>query len=115
MKPVRLYLPCLPSGLRPLQTNVLVDDDGVAKLCDFGLVKLHDWEGVHGMTTTSPYAGTTRYKAPELFISNRNRWPEATLEADIYSLGCMMVEVREVLDFGRVRNPLTFFDSMPVH
>jgi serine/threonine protein kinase len=111
MKPVRFRLPYILRNLKPLQTNVLVDDNGVVKLCDFGLVKLHDWEGAHGMTTTSPYAGTPRYKAPELFISNKNRWPEATLEADIYSLGCMMVEVREMLDPCRVRNALTFFGS----
>jgi serine/threonine protein kinase len=45
------------------------------------------------MTTTSPYTGTERYKAPELFISADNRHPRATFEGDIYSLGCLMVEV----------------------
>lgn len=79
-----------------------MDDDGVAKLADFGLVRLDQWEGPRGMTTTSPYSGTMRYKPRELFIGAENRWPEATFEADIYSLGCMMVEVREMLDTGRV-------------
>jgi serine/threonine protein kinase len=75
------------------QTNVLVDDDGVAKLCDFGLVRLADWEGPAGMTTTSVYSGTERYKAPELFVSAENRHPRASFEGDIYSLGCIMLEV----------------------
>ena len=76
-----------------LQSNVLVDSDGVAKLCDFGLVRLADWEGPAGMTTTSAYTGTERYKAPELFISPDNRCPVATIEGDIYSLRCIMLEV----------------------
>ena len=70
-----------------------MDSDGVAKLCDFGLVRLADWEGPAGMTTTSAYTGTERYKAPELFISPDNRHPVATMEGDIYSLGCIMLEV----------------------
>jgi serine/threonine protein kinase len=75
------------------QTNVLVDGDGVAKLGDFGLVRLADWEGPTGMTTTSPYTGTLRYKAPELFVSEENRHPVATFEGDIYSIGCILLEV----------------------
>jgi serine/threonine protein kinase len=79
------------------QANVLVGDDGVAKLCDFGLVRLAEWEGPAGMTTTSVYTGTERYKAPELFISSENRHPLASFEGDIYSLGCIMLEVRTSL------------------
>ena len=71
-----------------------MDSNGVAKLCDFGLVRLADWQGPAGMTTTSAYTGTERYKAPELFISVDNRHPVATVEGDIYSLGCIMLEVR---------------------
>jgi serine/threonine protein kinase len=70
-----------------------VDENGVAKLCDFGLVRLVDWGGPAGMTTTSPYTGTARYKAPELFVSVENRHPVATFEGDIYSVGCIMLEV----------------------
>lgn len=70
-----------------------MDDNGVAKLCDFGLVRLADWQGPAGMTTTSPYTGTERYKAPELFMSKENRHPVATFEGDIYSLGSVMLEV----------------------
>jgi len=45
------------------------------------------------MTTTTPYTGTERYKAPELFISRDNRRPVATFEGDIYSFGCVILEV----------------------
>jgi len=84
--------------------NVLVDENGVAKLCDFGLVRLVDWGGTAGMTTTSPYTGTARYKAPELFISAENRHPVATFEGDIYSVGCIMLEfIEQIYPFQRFR------------
>lgn len=76
-------------------TNVLVDGNGVAKLCDFGLVRLAGWGVATGLTTTSPYTGTARYKAPELFMTIENRFPVATFEGDIYSLGCILLEFVE--------------------
>jgi serine/threonine protein kinase len=89
-----VYLGHLASlKLRSWQTNILVDDDGVAKLCDFGLARLADWQGPAGLTTTSPYTGTARYKAPELFMTIENRFPVATFEGDIYSLGGILLEV----------------------
>jgi len=54
---------------------------------------LDDWQGQAGMTTTSPYTGTERYKAPELFASIDNVHPLATFEGDIYALGCITFEV----------------------
>jgi serine/threonine protein kinase len=78
--------------------NVLVDKHGIAKLCDFGLTRLPSWQGPAGMTTTTPYTGTTSYKAPELFPSAESRLPVATYEGDIYSLGCIMLEVRDSPD-----------------
>lgn len=50
----------IPYSHSNLQTNVLIDDNHVARLCDFGLVRLDDWQGPAGMTTTSPYTGTER-------------------------------------------------------
>jgi serine/threonine protein kinase len=81
-----------------------VDETRVAKLCDFGLVRLVDWEGPAGMTTTSPYTGTARYKAPELFMSSENRHPVATFEGDIYSVGCIMLEVWLARDNEHIAN-----------
>ena len=79
----------------------------MAKLCDFGLVRLVDWEGPHGMTTTSPYSGTVRYKPPELFNSEQNRWPKATFQGDIYSLACVMLEARDPSNSGALLTALT--------
>jgi serine/threonine protein kinase len=94
LKPVRAISQSFPPSSTSHQKNVLVDKDGVAKLCDLGLVRLVDWEGSRGLTTTSPYTGTALYKAPELFISLVNRIPVATFEGDIYAIGCILLEVR---------------------
>jgi serine/threonine protein kinase len=79
-----------------LQHNVLISDDGVGQLCDFGLVSLAETQGPTGLTTTSPYGGTARYKAPELVPSRDNRDPKPNYASDIYAFGCITYEVRLV-------------------
>lgn len=74
------------------QENILVSDDEVAQLCDFGLVCLAEWTG-SGFTSTSPYGGTIRFKAPELYKSETNKKPKPTRSSDIYSLGCVTYQV----------------------
>lgn len=86
-------LKVIHGDLKP--TNILIDNDCVAKLCDFGLVRLVEWEGPKGMTTTSPYTGTERYKARELFITEGRSYPVATFEGDIYALGLVLLEFVE--------------------
>ncbi|KAG8766213.1 hypothetical protein FRC16_007745 [Serendipita sp. 398] len=70
--------------------NILIDDDGVARLCDFGLVRLIQ-ETPSGMTTTTAHTGTVRYLAQELVISDD---PKPTTETDCHALGCIALEVR---------------------
>jgi serine/threonine protein kinase len=85
------------------QSNVLIDDNEVARLCDFGLVRLEDWAGHSGTTTTTEYRGTVRYRAPELFPSRDNRYsPIATYAGDIYALGGVMLEVSKHLHGGEI-------------
>ncbi|KIM29312.1 hypothetical protein M408DRAFT_328957 [Serendipita vermifera MAFF 305830] len=83
-------------------SNVLVDNSGQARLCDLGCVR-----SVNGrdLATSTPYTGTERYKAPELFISETNPRPVASLQGDIYALGCIHVEIVEnIVPFGQVEN-----------
>lgn len=75
-----------------------MDKHGVAKLCDFGLVRLPTWKAPNEMVTTTPYTGTISHMAPELFPSQDNRFPVATFAGDIYALGCMVLEVRDSPD-----------------
>ncbi|PVF91112.1 kinase-like protein, partial [Serendipita vermifera] len=49
--------------LKPM--NVLVDDEGHARICDFGLVRILSDEAV-GFNTTTTHTGTARYLAYEL-------------------------------------------------
>ncbi|PVF91775.1 kinase-like protein [Serendipita vermifera] len=50
--------------------NILIDDEGHARICDFGLARIFS-EGITGLTTTTTHTGTTRYLAYELIISDQ--------------------------------------------
>lgn len=58
-------------------------------LCDFGLARALTVEP-SGLTTTKVSAGTCRYGSPEVVLENKPR----TLESDLWSWGCMLLEVR---------------------
>ena len=59
-------------------SNILVTDEGIVKLVDFGIAKL----GNHKLTTVGIILGTPYYLSPEQ-ISDE----EITIKSDIYSLG----------------------------
>jgi len=65
-------------------SNVLLDDDGVAALTDFGLARAHDWTRI---THADQLLGTPHYLAPELIEG-----AEATQASDVYALGCLLYE-----------------------
>jgi serine/threonine-protein kinase len=64
--------------------NVMVDEDGVAALTDFGLAR-----GVADtvLTKTGVVVGTVDYLAPELI-----RGQQADHSSDVYALGCLLYE-----------------------
>jgi serine/threonine protein kinase len=72
--------------------NILVDD-GVARLCDFGLSRLVHQQELGDLTATTVYDGPERYMAPEIFASVDVQRVIPTYEGDIYALGCIMLEV----------------------
>ena len=63
--------------------NVMVRDDGVLKLMDFGIAKIIDRDDK--MTMTGALVGSPAHMAPEIIEGE-----EAGAEADVFSLGTML-------------------------
>ncbi len=59
-------------------SNILVMDDGLVKLVDFGIAKISN----HHLTTAGIILGTPYYLSPEQITGQ-----EVTIQSDIYSLG----------------------------
>ncbi|KAF9499684.1 kinase-like protein [Pleurotus eryngii] len=73
-------------------SNVLVDNDGHARIADFGLVPLY------ALASAGEYSGSLRWTAPEVIRSKIHgkcrlkRMPAG----DIYSFGCLCVELNSL-------------------
>ncbi|MGH2921102.1 MAG: protein kinase domain-containing protein, partial [Gaiellaceae bacterium] len=65
--------------------NVIVDEDGQAKVTDFGIARSLD---VHGVTETGTVLGTSDYIAPE-----QARGEKVDQKTDVYSLGIVLFEL----------------------
>ncbi|KAG9016034.1 hypothetical protein FRB90_003758 [Tulasnella sp. 427] len=68
--------------------NVLITDQIVAVLCDFGLARLDD-ETSSGLTTTKTIKGSARYMSPELLDEGGYH----TLQSDMWAYGCLVLQV----------------------
>ena len=71
--------------------NVLIDNDGVLKLCDFGCSK--DFRSTMSLKlyenseAVKSFRGSYLWTAPECLLGN------PCLASDIWSLGCLMIEL----------------------
>ncbi len=65
--------------------NIIVTNDGVVKIVDFGIAKLTDQTGV---TTDGTLLGTASYKSPEQTLGE-----EVDHRTDIWSLGVVLYEM----------------------
>ena len=68
-------------------SNILVSDDGIPKLLDFGIAKLLD-PGAGGATATVEARWTPNYTSPE-----QVRGRAVTTRTDVYSLGLVLYEL----------------------
>jgi phosphate transport system substrate-binding protein len=67
--------------------NILIDDKGIARLSDFGFAKVRSADSL-SMTVGGGLFGTPSYMAPEIWEGKA-----ATVQSDIYSLGCIAHEM----------------------
>jgi eukaryotic-like serine/threonine-protein kinase len=65
--------------------NVLIDDEGTAKVTDFGIARSLD---EHGLTADGRVLGTTDYVSPEQALGQ-----DVNVESDLYSLGIVLFEM----------------------
>lgn len=61
--------------------NILIDDDGHIKLCDFGLAS-------PSLTNTKTFCGTPEYIAPEIILKKGY-----SKEVDYWALGIVIYEL----------------------
>jgi len=73
---------CVHRDIKP--GNVLIDERGVVKLCDFGLARLLSASSNNAQT----HAGTPYYMSPEQIIHSR-----ASEKSDAWALGCLAYEL----------------------
>ncbi|KAG8892806.1 hypothetical protein FRB99_002424, partial [Tulasnella sp. 403] len=75
--------------MRAVQMNILVNSQGRAMLCDFGLANAVSIAATGYTTSGFKRAGTLRYQSPELLSPNAVR----SVESDIWAWGCVVLEL----------------------
>ncbi|KAG2755027.1 kinase-like protein [Suillus brevipes Sb2] len=74
--------------------NILIDKGGHARLIDFGLSTItQPLLGQSHLAATSIRPGAIRYAAPELVLSEHVRATGLVEKTDIYSFGCVMLQI----------------------
>ncbi|ELU42964.1 Pkinase domain-containing protein [Rhizoctonia solani AG-1 IA] len=82
-----MFTPCDDA----FQSNILVNSDETALICDFGRSRQpNDRTGEVVLSGSSPFAGTVRYMSPELLFPASARPSPA---ADMWAYGCIALEI----------------------
>ncbi|KAF8341251.1 kinase-like domain-containing protein [Cantharellus anzutake] len=87
--------------------NVLINDQGMAQLCDFGLSRAMN-EVSRIIKTSTVFGCTIRYSAPEVIIEEIK-----TMKSDIYAFGCTSIQIWfGQHPFPRITNDQRLFDAI---
>lgn len=79
----------------PFQDNILIDKSGRARLNDFGFTSIASQTCTE--TSAAGFKGSHRWMAPELFnIDNERKTGLSTNKTDIFALGMVTIEVRNI-------------------
>jgi len=70
-------------------SNLMVSEEGLVKVLDFGLAALVEPDGAGELTSTGQVMGTLEYMAPEQLADTRS----VDHRADLYSLGCTLYKL----------------------
>ncbi|KZT22871.1 kinase-like protein, partial [Neolentinus lepideus HHB14362 ss-1] len=70
--------------------NILIDDEGHARLADFGLSVLA--EATRGAYSSSTPSGSTRWQSPELLDFDLPKFRKTTY-SDVWAFGCVCLEI----------------------
>jgi serine/threonine protein kinase len=70
-------------------SNVLVNNNGIVKLCDFGLARHVTSKAINNAADLEEYVCTRWYRPPELFWG----WDSYGVAIDLWSLGCVVAEI----------------------
>jgi serine/threonine protein kinase len=78
-----------------VKANILVDQNGHARLADFGLLTIVSDPTYFTASTSAATGGTARWMSPELFHPERFGLDHSrpTIESDCYALGMLIYEV----------------------
>ena len=84
-----------PSKALFIKLNILIDQDGCARIADFGLLTIVSDSAHYTSSSTPKSAGTTRWMSPELLDPVRfgREDGRATKDSDCYALGMVILEV----------------------
>jgi len=84
-----------PKVLLIIKLNILIDQDGCARIADFGLLTIVSDSTYHTSSSAPKSAGTTRWMSPELLDPVRFGCGDGrpTRESDCYALGMVILEV----------------------
>ncbi|KAF0266812.1 hypothetical protein FOG51_01480 [Hanseniaspora uvarum] len=69
--------------------NLLIGNDGMIKIADFGLARIYDDGGINAHSNMTNNVVTRWYKAPELLLGSKNY----DFKIDIWSLGLIIIEL----------------------